>query len=158
MKILGLDSSGLVASVALVEDDQLVAEYTTNYKKTHSQTLLPMLDEITRMVELDLYTIGRDRGGCGPRIFYRASHRFGDCERTGTGTGSSYCAGTYGGGACLSALGQQGSGLSRHGCPERPGLHRHLPHDGPGAWRRFFPSAPLLWRNFWKRSMSLARV
>ena len=50
MKILGLDSSGLVASVALVEDDQLVAEYTTNYKKTHSQTLLPMLDEITRMV------------------------------------------------------------------------------------------------------------
>ena len=30
MKILGLDSSGLVASVALVEDDQLVAEYTTN--------------------------------------------------------------------------------------------------------------------------------
>ena len=45
MKILGLDSSGLVASVALVEDDQLVAEYTTNYKKTHSQTLLPMLED-----------------------------------------------------------------------------------------------------------------
>ena len=46
MKILGLDSSGIVASVAVVEDDILLAEYTVNYKKTHSQTLLPMLKEI----------------------------------------------------------------------------------------------------------------
>ena len=38
MRILGLDSSGIVASVAVVEDDVLVAEYTINYKKTHSQT------------------------------------------------------------------------------------------------------------------------
>ena len=42
MKILGLDSSGIVASVAIVEDENLIAEYTVNYKKTHSQTLLPM--------------------------------------------------------------------------------------------------------------------
>ena len=41
MKILGLDSSGIVASVAIVEDENLIAEYTVNYKKTHSQTLLP---------------------------------------------------------------------------------------------------------------------
>lgn len=39
MKILGLDSSGIVASVAIVEDENLIAEYTVNYKKTHSQTL-----------------------------------------------------------------------------------------------------------------------
>ena len=43
MKILALDSSGLVASVAVVEEDQLLAEYTVNYKKTHSQTLLPLI-------------------------------------------------------------------------------------------------------------------
>ena len=42
MRILCVDSSGMVASVALVEDDLLVAEYSVNYKKTHSQTLLPM--------------------------------------------------------------------------------------------------------------------
>ena len=36
MKILGLDSSGIVASVAIVEDENLIAEYTVNYKKTHS--------------------------------------------------------------------------------------------------------------------------
>ena len=43
MKILALDSSGLVASAAVVEDNVLIAEYTTDYKKTHSQTLLPPL-------------------------------------------------------------------------------------------------------------------
>ena len=52
MKILGLDSSGLVASVAIAEDDNLLGEYTVNYKKTHSQTLLPMIDEIFSMVQL----------------------------------------------------------------------------------------------------------
>ena len=56
MKILALDSSGIVASVAVVEDDTLLAEYTVNYKKTHSQTLLPMLDEIVKMTELEQYS------------------------------------------------------------------------------------------------------
>ena len=51
MKILGIDSSGLVASVAIVENDVLLSEYTVNHKKTHSQTLLPMLDEIVKMLE-----------------------------------------------------------------------------------------------------------
>lgn len=41
MRILALDSSGLTASVAVVEDEQILFEYTMNYKKTHSQTLLP---------------------------------------------------------------------------------------------------------------------
>ena len=50
MKILALDSSGLVASVAVMEDDNLLGEYTINHKKTHSQTLLPMLDEVAKMI------------------------------------------------------------------------------------------------------------
>ncbi|MBS6194328.1 MAG: tRNA (adenosine(37)-N6)-threonylcarbamoyltransferase complex dimerization subunit type 1 TsaB [Clostridiales bacterium] len=69
MKILALDSSGLVASVAVVEDDNLLAEYTVNYKKTHSQTLLPMLDEICRMTELDLETVDAIAVAAGPGSF-----------------------------------------------------------------------------------------
>ena len=57
MKILGIDSSGLVASVAIVEDDRLVAEYNLQYKITHSQTLLPMLEEIRNRIHLDMQTI-----------------------------------------------------------------------------------------------------
>lgn len=69
MKILALDSSGLVASVALMEDDNLIAEYTVQYKKTHSQTLLPMLEEIVRMVELDLSTVDAIAVAAGPGSF-----------------------------------------------------------------------------------------
>ena len=69
MKILGIDGSGLVASVAVVEDDNLIAEYTTGYKKTHSQTLLPMLDEVQKMVELDLNSIDAIAVAAGPGSF-----------------------------------------------------------------------------------------
>lgn len=69
MRILGLDSSGLVASVAIVEDDNMLAEYTVNYKKTHSQTLLPMLDEIAKMIDLDLSTIDTIAVAAGPGSF-----------------------------------------------------------------------------------------
>ena len=69
MKTLGLDSSGLVASVAIVENDLLLAEYTTDYKKTHSQTLLPMLDELRNMIELDMNTVDAIAIASGPGSF-----------------------------------------------------------------------------------------
>ena len=69
MKILGLDSSGLVAGVAVAEDGELVAEYTINYKKTHSQTLLPMLDALRNMIELDMHTVDAIAVASGPGSF-----------------------------------------------------------------------------------------
>lgn len=69
MKILAIDSSGLVASVAVVTEDNLMAEYTINYKKTHSQTLLPMLDEIVKMIDLDLKDIDAIAVASGPGSF-----------------------------------------------------------------------------------------
>ena len=69
MKILAIDSSGLVASVAVVTEDAMLAEYTINFKKTHSQTLLPMLNEIVRMVELDLSDVDAIAVAAGPGSF-----------------------------------------------------------------------------------------
>ena len=69
MKILGLDSSGLVAGVAVMEDDVLLAEYVTDFKKTHSQTLLPMLDELRNMIELDMDTLDAVAVASGPGSF-----------------------------------------------------------------------------------------
>ena len=69
MKILAIDSSGLVATVAVTEDDSLVAEYTINYKKTHSQTLVPMLEEVKKMIGLDLGTIDAIAVAKGPGSF-----------------------------------------------------------------------------------------
>lgn len=69
MKLLALDSSGLVASVAIVTNEALLAEYTVNYKKTHSQTLLPMLNEIVNMVDVDLEQIDGIAVAAGPGSF-----------------------------------------------------------------------------------------
>ncbi len=69
MKILALDSSGLVASVAITEDDLLIAEYDIQYKKTHSQTLLPMMDEICRMTDLDPASLDAVALAAGPGSF-----------------------------------------------------------------------------------------
>lgn len=69
MKILAIDSSGLVASVAVVEDDTLIAEFTMNYKKTHSQTLLPMLDEVKKAIQLDLESLDAIAVAAGPGSF-----------------------------------------------------------------------------------------
>jgi tRNA threonylcarbamoyl adenosine modification protein YeaZ/ribosomal-protein-alanine acetyltransferase len=69
MKILALDSSGLVASVALLEENIIVAEYNVHYKKTHSQTMLPMFEELQKMTELSLDSLDAIAIAAGPGSF-----------------------------------------------------------------------------------------
>ena len=69
MKILGIDSSGMVASVAIVQDDVVIAEYTMNHKRTHSETLLPMIDEIVKTSETKLEDIDAIAIASGPGSF-----------------------------------------------------------------------------------------
>ena len=66
MKILAIESSSMVASAAIVNDDILVAEYTVNHKVTHSQTLLPMIDEILTMTQTDKSSIDAIAVSGGP--------------------------------------------------------------------------------------------
>ena len=74
MKILALDSSAVVASVALCEDERLLAEYTLNNGNTHSQTLLPMVESILRSYgitpkEIELFAVSSGPGSfTGVRI------------------------------------------------------------------------------------------
>ena len=69
MKIIAIDSSGLVASVAVATEDSVIAEYTVNFKKTHSQTLLPMLDEISCLIGLDMKEVDAIAVAAGPGSF-----------------------------------------------------------------------------------------
>ena len=69
MKILAIDSSGMVASVAVWENGLLIAEYSMNYKKTHSQTLLPMLEDVKEKIELDMQTVDAIAVAAGPGSF-----------------------------------------------------------------------------------------
>lgn len=69
MRILGIESAAMTASAAVLEDDRLLAEYTMDYKKTHSQTLLPMIAEIKEMIQLDLETLDAIAVSGGPGSF-----------------------------------------------------------------------------------------
>ena len=74
MKILALDSSAVVGSVALCEDTRMVAHYTLNTGNTHSQTLLPMIESALKSAEweiddLDLLAVSQGPGSfTGVRI------------------------------------------------------------------------------------------
>ena len=74
MKILALDSSAVVGSVALCEDTRMVAHYTLNTGNTHSQTLLPMIESALMSAEweiddLDLLAVSQGPGSfTGVRI------------------------------------------------------------------------------------------
>ena len=54
MNILALDSSGAVATVALYCDGRIRGEYSIDHKLTHSQTIMPMLDELCSRTEYDV--------------------------------------------------------------------------------------------------------
>ena len=69
MKILAIEGSSQVAGVAILTDDVITAEYTLYYKITHSQTLMPMLDEIVKMTETDLETVDAIAISGGPGSF-----------------------------------------------------------------------------------------
>ena len=52
MLTLGIDSSAVAASAALVEDGKLLGEFYCNTKQVHSQTLLPMVEGLLQTVGL----------------------------------------------------------------------------------------------------------
>ena len=57
MKILGIDTSSMAASVAVIEDNKLMCEYTINTKKTHSQKLMPMIENMLGLSDLNVREI-----------------------------------------------------------------------------------------------------
>ena len=69
MKILAIEASGPVAGCALLEDGTLTAEYSVQYKKKHSQSLVPMLNEMKEMLDLDLSSIDFIAVTAGPGSF-----------------------------------------------------------------------------------------
>ena len=69
MKLLALDSTARVASVALCEDGRLLGEYTINNGNTHSETLLPMVESILRFFNLTVDDIDAFAVSAGPGSF-----------------------------------------------------------------------------------------
>lgn len=69
MKILAIEASSLVASVAILTDDIITAEYSMNHKITHSQTLMPMIDEIIKRTDTVIEELDAVAVSAGPGSF-----------------------------------------------------------------------------------------
>lgn len=69
MKVLALESSAMTASAAVVTEELVMAEYTVDHKKTHSQTLLSMVDEMLCMAGIELEEIDAIAVSGGPGSF-----------------------------------------------------------------------------------------
>ncbi len=69
MKILAVDTSSAVASAAVLEDNKLVAEYILNNKKTHSQRIMPMIEELMNDSEITVNDIDYFAAAYGPGSF-----------------------------------------------------------------------------------------
>lgn len=69
MKILALDTSSMTATVAILDDNKLIGEYTLNHKKSHSQKLMPMIDELIKSCDLTPNEIDVFAVSLGPGSF-----------------------------------------------------------------------------------------
>lgn len=74
MKILSLDSSSVTASVAITENGKVLSDKFINNGLTHSQTLMPMVEEVLKdsgvsIKDIDLFAITNGPGSfTGVRI------------------------------------------------------------------------------------------
>lgn len=69
MLILAIDSSTPVAGVAIVNDDNLIREEFINFKLTHSEMLMPMVDQVLQGCELALADLDALAVTMGPGSF-----------------------------------------------------------------------------------------
>lgn len=69
MKVLALDTSSIVASVAVMNDGILLGEYTLNHNKTHSQKLVPIIQQLLSDLELEPFDIDLFAVSKGPGSF-----------------------------------------------------------------------------------------
>jgi len=71
MKILSVSTSSNIASVSISEDDNCILELNIDNNKTHSETLMPLIEEIFNKTNLALSDISAVACDIGPRFFYR---------------------------------------------------------------------------------------
>lgn len=69
MKILAIDTSSSICSVAILEDDKLIDKNELNDGKTHSENLMPLLDELLKRNSIDIKNVNLIACCVGPGSF-----------------------------------------------------------------------------------------
>ncbi|MBR1737139.1 MAG: tRNA (adenosine(37)-N6)-threonylcarbamoyltransferase complex dimerization subunit type 1 TsaB [Firmicutes bacterium] len=69
MKILALDTTGIVASAAIVDEEKTIAEFTVNFKQNHSVTIMPMIEDMIKILGIEKSEIDYIACSSGPGSF-----------------------------------------------------------------------------------------
>ena len=69
MKILGIDTSTPIGSVALIDGDNLAAEHTLNIVQAHSSRLMPAIDTVLKWSDITAEDLDGCAVGIGPGSF-----------------------------------------------------------------------------------------
>ena len=69
MKVLAVETSSNNCSVALLDENKVIADFNCNTGTTHSQNLMPMVDQVLKFAEADLNDIDVLAGSTGPGSF-----------------------------------------------------------------------------------------
>jgi len=69
MNILAIDTSGHIASVAILSDGEILTEFTTNNKITHGENLAPLVDSAFKFTKLDYEDLDYIACSSGPGSF-----------------------------------------------------------------------------------------
>lgn len=69
MKILAIDTSSSICSVAILEDEKIIDKNELNDGKTHSENLMPLVDELLKRNSLDMAQINMLACSVGPGSF-----------------------------------------------------------------------------------------
>jgi tRNA threonylcarbamoyladenosine biosynthesis protein TsaB len=62
LKILGIDTSTKIATIAVIDEEKVLGEYTLNQEMSHSENLIPMIKELLnnlyiKIEDIDLYGV-----------------------------------------------------------------------------------------------------
>lgn len=71
MKILSIDTASNICGVSILEDNNLIKTLDCDSNMTHSQVLMPMVENIFNETNLSLKDIDLIVCDKGPRFFYR---------------------------------------------------------------------------------------
>ena len=142
MLILALDSTAQVGSVALCEDETLIAEYTINTGHTHSETLLPMVESVLKVAGYTVDDVDLFVCTAGPGSF--TGVRIGAATIKGIAFGKGKpCIGV----STLEALARNGEALDGILCPamnaRRQQVYNALFEGRDGALTRLCEDRPL---------------
>ena len=75
MKILGIDTSTPIGSVALIDGDNLAAEHTLNIVQAHSSRLMPAIDTVLKWSDITADRLRRMRCWYRAWFVYRYPYR-----------------------------------------------------------------------------------